>query len=161
MVANSESWVDPIFDAVVSDLNRSGYFSQVIDDTVNKAPDGKLTAVVWVQDIGVAQRASGIASSSAMLTFMVRVFANQVSRNSQYVVEPLPRRLLKAVSNLIRRYHDDFDFGGLVRNVDCLGEFVGGGLNATSGYEEIGGSWYRMMTLTVPVIVNDVWTQTA
>lgn len=158
---DSEDWIDPIIDAVVSDVKQSGYFSQTIEDTINKGPDGKLTALVWLQNVGVAQRASGLNTSAAMLTFMIRVYANQIARDKPVFVETMPRRLVKAVSNLIRRYHDNFDFGGVCRNVDCLGEFVGGGLSATSGYEEIGGSWYRMMTLAVPVIVNDVWVQTA
>jgi len=57
-------------------------------------------------------------------------------------------------------YIGGFTLGGLVRDVDVNGEF-GTPLEAVYGYVAIDGAMYRVATITIPVIVNDVWTQNA
>jgi hypothetical protein len=63
-----------------------------------------------------------------------------------------------AMTGLIGAYSADFTLGGSVRNIDLLGEY-GEKLGAQAGYITIGGVMYRIMTLTIPCIVNDMWEQ--
>jgi hypothetical protein len=66
-----------------------------------------------------------------------------------------------AVDQLLSAYSSDFEFGGNVRNVDLLGA-SGVGLSAEFGYLNFtGGTTYRVATLTIPLIINDVWGQAA
>lgn len=154
--SGDESWVDPIFDAVVSDVQASGYFDKVQQHEPKRRPRKGLTAAIWVQSIEPLGSASGQAATTALLVFIVRMFSNML-KEPQDGIDP---ELLKAVSNLMRRYHDNFDFGldPVVRNVDVFGEF-GVKLSATAGYEEIDGTVFRIYDLLVPIVVNDVWPQ--
>lgn len=149
----SEAWLDDIFDAVVSDAQRSNYFDRVNKHEPKRKPGTGLSAAVWVQNIDPVQ-VSGLASTSARIIFMLRIYSNML-KEPQDMIDP---NLMKATSNLIRRYHDDFDFGGAIRNVDLLGAF-GVALSAQAGYLEIDSTMYRIMDLRIPCIVNDVWAQ--
>jgi len=151
----SEEWIDLIFDAVVSDAQASGYFTKVNMHEPKRKPGGsRLTAAVWVQSIDPIALASGLASTSARLLFMLRIYTS-MTMSPEDMIDP---QMMKACSNLMRRYHSDFDFGGTIRNVDLLGHF-GIALTATAGYLEQDGTMFRVMDLLIPCIVNDVWPQ--
>jgi hypothetical protein len=66
--------------------------------------------------------------------------------------------MLNAVDVLFTAYNGDFDLGGEVRNIDLLGQFSNG-LSAQAGYINVSGNNYRVMTITLPMVVNDAWSQ--
>lgn len=150
----NEDWIDPIFDAVVSDVQRSGYFEKINQHEPKRKPKFGLSAAVWVQSIDPIPLASGLAATSARLLFIVRIYVKMLSE-PQDDIDP---NMVRAASNIIRRYHDDFDFEGMIRNVDLLGQF-GIALAAQAGYLEMDNTHYRIMDITVPCIVNNVWPQ--
>lgn len=150
----SEEWLDPIFDAVVSDAQASGYFAKVNLHEPKRKPGTRLTAAIWVQSIEPIALASGLNSTSARVLFMLRMYSNMI-QEPQDMIDP---QLLKACSNMMRRYHGDFDFGGVIRNVDLLGHF-GIALTAQAGYLEQDNGMFRVMDMNIPCIVNDVWPQ--
>lgn len=149
-----ETWLDPIFDAVVSDAQASGYFDKVNLHEPKRKPGMRLTAAIWVQNLKPIPLASGLNSTSALVLFMLRIYSNML----QEPQDMIDRNMLKASSHLMRRYHDDFDFGGAIRNVDLLGAF-GVALEAQAGYLEQDNTMFRIMDITIPCIVNDVWPQ--
>jgi hypothetical protein len=51
----------------------------------------------------------------------------------------------------------DFTLNGQVRNVDILGE-SGERLRAQPGFVEQDGKYFRIAELTLPVVINDMWT---
>lgn len=154
----SEAWIDPIFDAVVSDAQSSGYFDKVNMHEPKAKPGYGLTAAIWVQSIEAVGAISGLKTSCARIVFMLRIYTNMLME-PQDMIDPM---MLKAVSNLMRRYHDDYDFEGAIRNVDLLGQ-TGDPLKAEFGYIAFGPRdaevMYRACTLTIPCLVNDVWPQ--
>ena len=152
---SSESWIDDIIDAVVSDAQASGYFDKVNIHEPKRKPGTGLTAAVWVQAMDPLQGASSLVNTSARVLFLLRIYSNML-QEPQDMIDP---NMMRAASNLIRRYHDDFDFAGAIRNVDCLGEF-GVALSANAGYLDIDGTMFRVMDISIPCIVNDVWPQT-
>lgn len=151
---SSESWIDPIFDAVISDVQASGYFRKVNKHEPKRPPAQGLTAAVWVDAMRPVGQLSGLVASSALLVFNVRIYSNMMEKPE----DDIDPRMLKAAANIMRRYHDDFDFGGLIRNVDLLG-ITGTQLTCVAGYLEIAQKMYRIYDITVPCIVNDVWVQ--
>jgi hypothetical protein len=54
----------------------------------------------------------------------------------------------------------DFDFGNVanIRNIDVLG-IEGTPMGANAGYVEIDRTVYRVMTVVLPIIINDIFTQ--
>lgn len=153
---SSESWIDPIFDAVVSDAQASGYFNRVNKHEPKRAPGYGITAAVWVQSISPLPAASGLDATTGRVLFMLRMFTRML-QEPQDMIDPM---MMRAASNLMRRYHDDFDFAGTIRNVDLLGMF-GEPLGCIAGYVEQDKQMYRVMDILIPCIVNDIWPQIA
>lgn len=152
--SSNELWLDDIFDAVVSDAQRSGYFDKVNQHEPKRAPGTGMTAAVWVQSIAPVPLISGLATTSGLIVFTLRMYQNMF-KDPPDMIDP---GMMKAVSNLIRRYHDDFDFAGAIRNVDLLGAY-GPSLSAQAGYLEIDKKEFRIMDLTIPCLVDDIWPQ--
>lgn len=153
----SEDWVDDIFNAVETDLLTVGWFERVGLHEPKNAPGYGLTAAAWVQaGPDPLPGESGLAASSALLTFFVRIYHPMISSSPDLI----DRNATKANSALLRRWHDNYDFGldPLVRNVDLLG-MSGVRLSSRGGYVEQSGTMFRCMTITLPIIINDVWPQ--
>lgn len=150
----SEAWIDPIFDAVVSDAQASGYFDKVNQHEPKRAPNTGVVAAIWVQSIEPIALISGLAATSGRIVFTLRMYTNMLKEPAD-MIDPM---MMRAMSNLMRRYHDDFDFAGAIRNVDLLGAY-GVALSAMSGYLEVDGKQFRIVDLTIPCLINDIWPQ--
>lgn len=144
-----------ILDAVVSHALATGLFDAVNGYEPKSAPGSGLTAAAWVQSLDPV-RGSGLASTSVRVALTVRFYANMLA-DPQDAIDPY---VTNAADVLMGAYSNDFDLGGTVRNVDLLGEH-GEGLRAQAGYLEQDRTMYRVMDITLPLIVNDVWGQAA
>jgi hypothetical protein len=145
-----------ILDAVESHALASGYFAQVNGHEPKSPPTSGITAAVWVEQIGPARGGSGLNSTSSRLALYVRLYSSLV----QQPVDAIDPDLMTALDALMAAYSGDFTLGGLVRDVDLLGQF-GEPLSARAGYLSEGGSEYRVLTITLPLIVSDLWEQVA
>lgn len=134
----------------------SGLFERVNKHEPKNAPGNGLTAAVWVDTIDPIPLASGLAVTSARLGVMVRLMTNML-QEPQDAIDPV---MISATSWLMGAYSGDFDLGGLIRNVDLLGQH-GVPLRAQAGYIQQDTKLYRVITITVPLIINDVWSQSA
>lgn len=147
--------ISTILDSVVSHAMALGLFERVNGHEPKNAPGLGLTAAVWVDRIEPV-RSSGLASGSGRLVFNVRVYTGMTSE-PQDAIDP---NVLSAVDALMGAYAGDFDLGGSVRHVDLLGA-AGTPMQAQAGYINQDGRIYRVMTITLPLIVNDIWEQVA
>jgi hypothetical protein len=154
LITANEEWLDDILDSIVSDAQRSGYFDKVNTHEPKRAPNSGLTAAVWVQSIDPIALISGLAATSGRIVFTLRVYSNML-KEPQDAIDP---QVMKAISNLMRRYHDDFDFEGSIRNIDLLGAH-GIALAAQAGYLDVDGKFFRIMDLTIPCLVDAIWPQ--
>lgn len=148
--------VTAILDALVSHAAALGHFERVNSHEPASAPGNGLTAAVWAQQIAPVPAASGLASTTVRVVFNLRLFTTMLQEPAD-VIDP---NMLAAVDALMAAYSGDFELGGLVRNVDLLGQH-GVPLSAQAGYVQIDGTLYRVMDLAVPLICNDVWSQGA
>lgn len=142
-----------ILNAVQSHAMASGHFERVNRHEPKNAPGNGLSAAIWVDRIEPVQ-SSGLSSSSAIVTLNIRVYTNMLAE-PQDAIDP---NIATAVDALIGAYSSDFELGGNVRCVDLLGQ-SGQGLTAQAGYLEQDHKMYRVMTISLPLIVNDVWSQ--
>lgn len=151
----SEAWIDPIFDAVISDVQRTGHFDLVQGHEFGRKPGTGLSAALWITNIDPI-RGSGLASTSARLVFNLRLYSRAATKPAD-IIDP---KLMRAASAIMRAYHDDFDFDlpDIVRNIDLLGAY-GIALSLITGYLEQDGTFFRIADITVPIICNDVWPQ--
>ncbi|MFD5697444.1 hypothetical protein [Streptomyces lasiicapitis] len=146
--------ITALLDAVVSHALASGRFEMVNQHEPKNAPStGGLTAAVWVDDT-MAIRGSGLDSVSALLVFNVRVYTSA----QQEPADAIDPAVVAAVDALCRAYAGDFTLGDLVRHVDLLGVY-GQPLRARAGYLSQDGVPFRVMTIWLPCVVNDLWTE--
>jgi len=143
-----------IVEAVVSHALASGHFERCNSHEPKNAPGNGLTAAVWMQRLAPLALASGLAATAALLVVNVRVYSNMLTE-PQDAIDP---NLVAAVDALVNAYTGDFTLGGRIRNVDLLGQY-GPSLSAEAGYLEQDRKMFRVMTLTVPLVINDAWTQ--
>lgn len=142
-----------LLDALVSHAASLGYFDRVSTHEPKNAPGNGLTAAIWVQQIRPTTR-SGLAATSAVVVVNVRIMSNMMAE-PQDEIDP---NIMDATDALLNAYSGDFQLDDMIRNVDLLGS-EGVPLSAQAGYLSINNSMYRVMTITVPMIKNDVWTQ--
>lgn len=148
--------VTALTDKLVSYATAAGLFESVNGHEPKSAPVNGLSVAVWAQRIVPLPGVSGLASTTALVEFNLRIYQSMLSE-PQDAIDPA---VLGAVDTLCTAFSGDFDLGGNVRNVDLLGAYSAG-LGAQAGYINIDKTIYRTMTLTVPLVVNDLWTQVA
>jgi hypothetical protein len=139
----------------VSHALASGYFETVNETKIDEPGPSGITAAIWADDI-VPLRSSGLASTSARVTFKVRLYIPTEAAPELW----LDRAILAATSALMDAYSGDFELGGEARAIDLLGS-AGSSLQADAHYMNLSGVVYRCMDISIPVLVNDVWAQSA
>lgn len=143
-----------VVDAVVSHAASLGIFETVnLHEPVN-APGNGLTCAVWADRIGPVPQASGLNITTAYVVMNIRIYTSAMQQPYDGI-DPL---VMEAVDSLITAYSGDFDLGGKVRNVDLLGMY-GAELSAQAGYIKQDTNLYRVMTITLPMVINDSWSQ--
>lgn len=145
--------VNDIFDRIIGYAMASGRFDFVNQhEPVNATGSGTICSI-WIERIRPIQ-ASGLNSTSGVLQLNGRIYKNFKSQ-PQDAIDP---DITSAVCDLIGALSADFDFGGdsNVRAIDLLG-MTGTPLEAIAGYINLDRQMFRVMTLTIPVIVDDMW----
>lgn len=145
-----------ITDALASHASASGWFDSVNGHEPKNLPGKGLTAAVWLDRIMPTPGQSGLDSTSARVIMMVRIYTSMLSE-PQDAIDPAVTR---AVNSLYTAYSADFTLGDLVESVDLLGRH-GVGMNGQAGYLRQDGRELRIFDITVPLILNDLWSQSA
>lgn len=143
-----------ILTALESHAAATGRFERVNRHEPKSSPGTGVTASIWAQQIRPYPPGSGLAATTGVVVFTMRLYTSMTAEPAD-MIDP---EILAAVDVLMGAYSDDFTLGGRVRNVDLLGA-AGTPLGAQAGYINIDRTLYRVMDLTIPVIVNDLWTQ--
>lgn len=147
--------VRAILDPIISHGKTLGRLDVVSGHEPKAAPRGRLTAAVWVQSTDPVP-SSGLASTSIRIVVQARIYASMTSE-PQDAIDP---DMTNAAIEWVARLAADLQLGGAARNIDVRGQH-GVGLGAQAGYIEQDGKLFRVYTLTIPVLVNDVWTESA
>ena len=143
-------------DALVSHAMTPGLFSKVNQHEPKSAPDNGLTAAIWFRTLRPDQQNSGLDATSVWLVMMLRIYLPMLTQPQDMIDE----RILRAVDVLLGLYSGDFTLDGMIREVDLLGA-SGLGLSAESGYLDIDKAKMRVVDITIPLGINNAWTQGA
>ncbi len=144
-----------LVDRIASHAMTLGVFDRVNQHEPKNKPGRGLTCAVWIDRIEPARGRSGLTATDARVAFNVRVYTNML-QNPQDAIDP---SVMNAVDLLFEAYTGDFQLGDESRFIDVLGMTQGHPLFSQSGYINIDNMVYRVMTITVPVIVQNAWTQ--
>lgn len=148
--------VTALVSQLVSHAESLGVFQRVNSHEPKNAPGNGLSCSIWTQTIEPAPNTSGLAATSGRVEFHARVMSSMLAE-PQDDIDP---DLLTAVTTLMSEYSGHFTLGGSVQDVDLLG-MHGTALSAQAGYLEIDRRMYRVMVVTLPVIINDMYGQAA
>lgn len=144
-----------LVDRITSHALALGIFDRVTGHEPKNKPGRGLSCAVWIDRIEPARGRSGLASTSARVIFNVRIYTNML----QEPLDSIDPQVMIATDLLMQAYNGDFDLGDSDRWIDLLGATQGHPLYGQSGYINIDNMVYRVFTLTVPVIVENAWTQ--
>jgi hypothetical protein len=140
--------------ALATHVKALGGIERVQEFDPTNAPGKGITACL-VAMTGDPRSPTGLASSSLRLIWTVRFLMPP----SQPLGSVDPKLLGKA-GNLITRLAADLTLGGLARVIDLRG-MAGQSVEWRFGWVEIGGTLYRLLDVTVPLIINDVFPEAA
>lgn len=143
-----------ILQALESHALALGVFDAVNRVEPKSAPRNGVTCAIWAQSLGPARGRSGLASSAGSAVFTLRIYTNMIQQPED-MIDP---NILSAADAVLTALSGDFSLGGNVLAIDLLGS-VGPALGATAGYINIDGKMFRVMDITIPIIVSDVWEQ--
>lgn len=156
-MAFDDAAVDAIFDKVVSHAMTLGKFETVNTHEPKSSPQQGIALAVWVQSIEPI-RSSGLAAVSGRIVLQIRAYTSML----QQPYDAIDPSMVKAVNQLLSAYSGDFDLnpgsGATVRAIDIFG-MEGIPMSSQSGYVEIDKRVYRVITVTLPIIINDLWTE--
>jgi hypothetical protein len=153
-MAFNQAAVKSLINQLQSIAMQQGVFRSVNTHEPKAAPGTGYRCAIWVQNIEPVGLASGLASTSGYLVCNARIYGNMLSKPE----DDIDPRMTYAASTLIGAYSADYTLSGTIRNIDLLGAY-GQKLSAVAGYLTIDSHMYRIMTLTIPCIVDDMWTQ--
>jgi hypothetical protein len=155
-MAFDQAAVIALRDALVSHAQKLGIFERVAAHEPKSQPGNGISCVIWAQDIRPLPGASGLNATSGYVVWHARLLANMLAEPQ----DSIETDLLYAATTLMGEYSGNFTLGGLVRNIDLLGQF-GESLSMQAGYLDIDRKFFRVATVVLPMVVNDLWTQAA
>ena len=140
-----------LFSALTSHARKLGIFDRVNSHEPENTPGKDLSCSITLGAIAADPSASGLAMVSGTITFGVRVWSSMM----QKPLDAVDPNVLGAVSILLNEYSGNFTLGGTVRDIDLLA------LKAQPGYLNHEGKEFRVIEITVPIVVNDLWGMVA
>lgn len=146
--------IESILAAAESHAAASGHFERVNGAEPKNPPGAGITAAIWVDEIEPYPAGSGLDETTTRVALKIRLYMPA----SALEPDRIDPAMIKATDALMGAYSGDFTLGGLVREVDLLGE-AGPPLQAKAGYLPMGGEVFRVLDITLPVLVNDLWSQ--
>lgn len=118
-----------------------------------------LDAAVWMQYIGPCKPVSGLSSTAAEVVLTMRVYSPSLDNSATPAdLDAIDPAVGDATSTMIGLLSGDFTLGATVFAVDLLG-MNGIPLSAKAGNIDVSGTVYRITDLTIPLLIDAVWTQ--
>lgn len=141
--------------ALISAAKGTAVYEQVNGiPTENRVTTGVYCAVEFTE-LGPARGKSGLDATSVRMVWTMASYMGLESKDP----DEIDPTVLDAVDALFAALHGDLDLGGTARNIDVLGE-AGIPLSVRAGYTTVAGQKLRAAIAVVPIIINDVWSQT-
>jgi hypothetical protein len=137
-----------LFEALRSYSEQLGVFQATSTHEVLNAPGNRLFCTINLGSV-VPVTSSGLSSVSGKITFHVRVWSSAMQRP----LDNIDPEVLAAASSLMGAFSGGFTLGGTVREIDLFS------LSAQAAYTEFEGKQFRVVEITVGVIVNDMWSE--
>jgi hypothetical protein len=152
----NQAAVTALQSAVISQAKQLDVFQRVYAHEPRNAPGAGLTLALWLGPIHPV-KSSGLNSVSGVVTYGGRIYKSMLGANATED-DLIDAALLAALSALYGAYAGGFTLGETVRAIDLLG-MEGTPFSATPGYLEMENKPFRVLDLVIPIIINDLWSE--
>jgi hypothetical protein len=139
-----------LFDSLKSAAQGLALFQGVDTHEPLNAPGNRLYCSIVLGPMRPVT-SSGLAAVSGQITFDFHVWSSAM----QKPYDAIDPEVLAVTASLMGVLSGELTLGGTVRNVELFS------MTAQPGYLEFEGKQFRTMALTVPVVINDMWTEVA
>ncbi|HUM06413.1 MAG TPA: hypothetical protein VLT90_13190 [Terriglobales bacterium] len=146
-----------LLDGVVSDALSLGVFDKVNTHEPKAAPISRgVVCSIWIDSIQPTSQGSSLNNVTAVVVLKARCTSSMLSEPQ----DAIDTNITNAVDVFMGAIVGGFTLNGALRNVDIFGQH-GQSLGADAGYINIDGKIFRGLTITIPCVVNDAWTEVA
>lgn len=145
-----------IFSVLTSHAQSLGVFRAINGHEPKSAPPQGAAVSFWLDRWTPVREQSGLSTVSVLLVVTARI-TNPFLREPQDSIDPA---LVNASDALLSSLVGDFDCGGLASHIDVFGQF-GIPLEGRGGYLNEAGVIFRIVAVTIPIVINDVWDEVA
>jgi hypothetical protein len=146
--------VQALVDAIASHALATGLFDRVMGYEPKRKPGNGLTAAIWMNNIAPIPKRSGLAVTTGLVVMNLRLYSG-IRMEPPDAIDP---NLSEACAAVIGRLNADFTLDGLVSQVDLLGAYSTA-LQAPAGYINQDGEIFRVYTISIPCVIDDLWGQ--
>ena len=133
--------------SIESKLLSSGYFKHVQIGEPKGPAEQRFTAAIFMSDVSRADLP--LAEVNHVYTVLVRIYDDMLREPQEDVEIEMSNVLDKFLNDLC----GEFDLGATIRHVD-VGGIWGTALGAKWGYIDLNNWMYRVVDVTVPLVVN-------
>lgn len=137
---------------VQSYLSQSGLFAAQQIGEPKSPPAVGLAAAVFMADAGVAEVV--LDSTIERHAVTIRLYRNMLAEP----LEDAEIEMANAASRILTDMYGDYDLGATVRAIDVAGIY-GGGVHARWGYVEVSGVMFRIVDISLPLIIDGAAAQ--
>lgn len=143
------SQITDVLQKLRSTMARSGIFVAVAGAEPTNTPGAGLTAAVFFTSHHPAELV--LDAISTLYVYTMRIYTDQLASPA----EDIEDRVVTATDQVFDLLAGDPDIGGMVREIDFMGQF-GVPVSAVSGYIEIDKNPNsRIVDVIIPLVVND------
>lgn len=147
--------IDEILSNIESHAKKTGYFQRVNGHEPKNAPGNGVHCAIWLNTIEPVET-SALNSVSVVVVFNIQLYLNFIAKPE----DGIDPKLVKAVDAMMTEYAGDFEVGGEARNIDFFGS-SGFKFEGRAGYLDIDSKKFRVVTIQLPIIINDAWAEVA
>jgi hypothetical protein len=139
-----------LFTAIQSYAQELGIFEGVGLHEPWNAPGNRLFCSINLGTVRPVM-SSGLAAVSLQVTLAVRVWSSAL----QKPLDGIDPEILSAACSLMGAFSGGFTLGGTVRDIDLMA------MSAQPAYVDFEGKPFRVVEVTVPIVVNDTFLEAA
>ena len=135
---------------LISAFQALGIFDRVQGVEPKSPPGQGITAAIYFDSAAPAASASGLDRASSLYIFTLRLYSNML----QEPAEAIDPNIVSCIDAVFDAFAGDIDLGATVRSIDFFG-MCGTPVSAKAGYVDVSGTMFRVISITIPLIVND------
>ena len=148
--------IDRTLHAVTSFLKVDGKFRTVtIGEPKSITPLTSICVAVFMQSTAITKFYLN-GGTEEVHVVMVRLYRDMLAEPTEDIETDLAKSVQRIVSDLL----GDYDLGATIRNIDGAGG-IGTNLGSAWGYTDLSGRMFRIVDITLPLIVDDSATAAA